>query len=249
MKKLIPTVFLLLTATMLTGCVAANSGDSAPAPTQDAAIETVAEKTKPADVAATTTEPAEQEPAVDEANTAEGTDEAADQPVEDTMTFIVDITDNLIAESGKVIGNTTTAENYSGIIEIYLDTPLLEKARTDIQAGKTYLFSVTPMMTMSIPPQVTALDYTPATEEDIASLEEIRKNVSNFQDCMTAYETMSLDQMIQDANFNYALWTQEEIVKFQEFIKEKGYTEDSEVKSYVQTREELNGSVPGDAER
>ena len=39
------------------------------------------------------------------------------------------------------------------------------------------------------------------------------------------------------------------IVKFQEFIKEKGYTEDSEVKSYVQTREELNGSVPGDAER
>ena len=59
MKKLIPTVFLLLTATMLTGCVAANSGDSAPAPTQDAAIETVAEKTKPADVAATTTEPAE----------------------------------------------------------------------------------------------------------------------------------------------------------------------------------------------
>ena len=31
--------------------------------------------------------------------------------------------------------------------------------------------------------------------------------------------------------------------------KEKGYTEDSEVKSYVQTREELNGSVPGDAER
>ena len=111
MKKLIPTVFLLLTATMLTGCVAANSGDSAPAPTQDAAIETVAEKTKPADVAATTTEPAEQEPAVDEANTAEGTDEAAGQPVEDTMTFIVDITDNLIAESGKVIGNTTTAEN------------------------------------------------------------------------------------------------------------------------------------------
>ena len=108
MKKLIPTVFLLLTATMLTGCVAANSGDSAPAPTQDAAIETVAEKTKPADVAATTTEPAEQEPAVDEANTAEGTDEAAGQPVEDTMTFIVDITDNLIAESGKVIGNTTT---------------------------------------------------------------------------------------------------------------------------------------------
>lgn len=242
MKKWIPTVCLLFTATMLTGCIAANSED--PAQAQDAAIETAVSETNPAEAETDTAKNTETETA-----TTDTADETESQAAEETMTFIVDITDNLIAESGKVIGNTTTAENYSGIMEIYLDSPLLEKAQTDIQVGKTYLFSIPPMMTMSLPPQVTALDYTPATEEDIARLEEIRMDVSNFQDCMSAYETMSLEQIIQDANFNYALWTQEEIVQFRELIAEKGYTEDSEIKCYVKVREELNGSVPGDAER
>ena len=56
---------------------------------------------------------------------------------------------------------------------------------------------------------------------------------------------MSLEEIIGDANFNYALWTQEEITEFIEFIGEKGYTDDSEVKSYVATRENLSGSISG----
>lgn len=165
----------------------------------------------------------------------------------ENVQFTVDITDNLIAESGMIVGNTSTAENYSGIIEIYLADELIEKAAETIEVGKTYVFTVQPMMTMSIPPQTTAVDFAEASSEEIQKLEEIRGNVSNFKDCMESYQNMSLEEIIGDANFNYALWTQEEIGEYITFIEEKGYTEDSEIKSYVATRENLNGSIPGAA--
>lgn len=163
----------------------------------------------------------------------------------ENVPFTVDITDNLIGERGMVIGNTSTSDGYSGIIEIYLAEELIEKAAETIEVGKTYIFTVQPMMTMSIPPQTTAVDFVEASQEDIQYLEEIRKTISNFKDCMESYQNMSLEEIIGDANFNYALWTQEEITEFIEFIGEKGYTDDSEVKSYVATRENLSGSISG----
>ena len=141
--------------------------------------------------------------------------------------------------------STSTSDGYSGIIEIYLAEELIEKAAETIEVGKTYIFTVQPMMTMSIPPQTTAVDFVEASQEDIQYLEEIRKTISNFKDCMESYQNMSLEEIIGDANFNYALWTQEEITEFIEFIGEKGYTDDSEVKSYVATRENLSGSISG----
>ena len=163
----------------------------------------------------------------------------------ENVPFTVDITDNLIGERGMVIGNTSTSDGYSGIIEIYLAEELIEKAAETIEVGKTYIFTVQPMMTMSIPPQTTAVDFVEASQEDIQYLEEIRKTIYNFKDCMESYQNMSLEEIIGDANFNYALWTQEEITEFIEFIGEKGYTDDSEVKSYVATRENLSGSISG----
>ena len=84
-----------------------------------------------------------------------------------------------------------------------------------------------------------------ARQEDIDALEAVRSEISNYEERRAEYETMELPDIIEDANWNYPLWTQEEIRDYQDFLKEKGYTEDSEKKSYVNIREELNGSVAG----
>lgn len=230
MKKTAILTALLLSA-VLTGCGAADNTNEVPAQETTAAETETTQKTE-----STETEEASE-------TTTEETETAQEQ---EDMTFTVDITDVITTDGYTIIGNTATTENYSGIIEIHLDDTLAEQAQDEIQVGKTYVFTVAPMMTMSIPPQVSAMSFTAATEEDIAALEEARAGISNFKDCMTAYETMSLEEIIQDANFNYALWTQEEITEFETFLTEKGYTEDSEIKSYVKTRENLDGSVPGD---
>lgn len=235
MKKHVLAATLLLTMTLLTACGAADSATPAPAPVQDSAE--------------TETPQPETETPETEAVAEDSTEEAAEETGStETISFIVDITDNMSAESNTVIGNAAaTAENYAGIMEIHLDDALAEQAKDEIEVGKAYVFTIGPAMTMSIPPQVTALDFAPATEEDLARLEEVRAEVSNFQDCMKSYESMSLEEIVQDANLNYALWTQEEIQEFTEFITQKGYTEDSEIKSYVNLREDLNGSLPGAA--
>ncbi len=235
MKKHVLAASMLLTMTLLTACNTADSVTPSPAPVQDGAeTEMVQPETE-----------APETEAAPEDHTEEETEEMSSA---ETISFIVDVTDNLITESNTVIGNAAaTAENYIGIMEIHLDDALAERAKNEIETGKTYLFTIGPAMTMSIPPQVTALDFAPATDEDLARLEEVRAELSNFQDCMTSYESMSLEQIIQDANLNYALWTQEEIKEFIEFITQKGYTEDSEVKSYVNLREDLGGSLPGAA--
>lgn len=191
------------------------------------------------------TEIAEEDNAEETENSVE---ENGAEGVLENVPFTVDVTDNLIRERGLVIGNTATSDNYSGIIEIYLADELLEEAADAIEVGKTYIFTVQPMMTMSIPPQTTAVDFAEASPEEIQTLEEVRGNVSNFKECMESYQNMSLDEIIIDANLNYALWTQEEIGEYMEFIAEKGYSDDSEVKSYVATRENLNGSISGASE-
>ena len=229
MKKTAILTALLLLSAVFTGCGATANANEVPEQ-EPAAAETEATQ--------------ETESAAAEETEAEAEETEAAQEAED-MTFTVDITDVITTDGFTVIGNTATAESYSGIIELHLDDTLAEQAQDEIEVGKTYVFTVSPMMTMSIPPQVSVLSYTAATEEDIAALEEIRAEVSNFKDCMTSYETMSLEEIIQDANFSYATWTQEEITEFEAKQTKKGYTEDSEVKSYVTTRENLAGSVPG----
>lgn len=235
MKKQILSTLMTLSAAalLLTSCAASDKAESVPeeipAETENISAETDKEETE--------TLPEETSP----------TEENSSQDTE-KMTFTVDITDNLAADMALVIGNTATEQSYCGIIEIHLDDTLSERAAREIRTGKTYIFTVEPMMTMSIPPQVTATDFTPADEEDINRLEEVRKAVSNYSECMDSYQSMSLEQIIQDANLNYALWTQDEILEFTQFIAEKGYTDDSEIKSYVKIRDELNGSISGFSE-
>ncbi len=231
--QILSTLMVLSVSALLTACQTPDSAETAADPTAAETAESI---------------PAQETAAETESTSAETAAEEETIPAVENMSFTVDITDNHAAEMGLVIGNTATKDNYCGMIEIHLDEALAEKAAQEIQIGKTYLFTVQPMMTMSIPPQVAALDFTPADDQEIAKLEEIRKTVSNYTECMETYQDMELEQIIQDANMNYALWTQEEIAEFTEFIAQKGYTDDFKVKSYVKIREELSGSIAGFSE-
>lgn len=174
--------------------------------------------------------------------------ETGDQLPEETIQFIVDITDNHLADEGFLIGNGGTKEGYLGILELHMEESLASQAADSILPGKTYLFTVTPMMTMSIPPQMIAIDFSEASEADITRLENIRQTTSNYQSCMERYPDMELEAIIGDANLNYATWTQEEIAEYLAFLTEKGYSETSSAKSYVNLRENLNGSIVTGAE-
>lgn len=149
----------------------------------------------------------------------------------ENLEFIVDVTSiNIGNENSKtytVIGNTATEKSYSG--EIWIMTNDI----TNIKVGNTYIFVVEPLMTMSEPPKVIAIRYTEATRESINELHEYRGIVSNFSDRMREYNNMELDDIIIDSNIQYTTWTNQEILKFRDFINKKGYTDDREVKSIV----------------
>lgn len=242
MKRQKLLVCMLLSASVLLFTACGLAGNTNNTPLQEGAVgpepaeqETAEEKT----------EITEDNTTAEDITATEDNEEAA---ASETVQFIVDITDNLAAGSKQVVGNTAAYEGYCGIIELNLDDNLAKRAESEIQPGKTYVFTVKPMMTMSIPPQMPAIDFAPASEEDIRELEEIRKTISNYDECMESYETMPLAEIIQDANQNYALWTQEEITEYVEFITEKGYTDDAGVKSYVKIRAELDGSIISESE-
>lgn len=149
----------------------------------------------------------------------------------ENLEFIVDITSiNIGEENSKtytVIGNTATEKSYSG--EIWIMTNDI----TNIKVGNTYIFVVEPLMTMSVPPKVRAISYTEATRESINELHEYRDIVSNFSDRMREYSNMELNDIIIDSNIQYTTWTNQEILKFRDFIDKKGYTDDREIKSIV----------------
>lgn len=155
----------------------------------------------------------------------------------DNMEYIVDITEiveNTDENTLELMGNTSTEKGYSGIIQIKEKESGLF---SNITVGNTYVITTTPMITMSIPPQVTAIEVKEALESDIETLENIRKEVSNYAECMLDYEEMTLEEIINNANINYATWTQEEIKEYIDFIKKKGYNEEYTVKSVVHNRD------------
>lgn len=257
LKKL--TLFLcltLLSASLLTGCGAAReepetaSDIAADAETENS-DQTASEAETNETLSETETELSETstEAETEETENAEATQEGSETA--ENIRFTVDVTDNLTGTENLIIGNTAGPDVYSGAIEIHLHDSLLARA-DEIKPGNTYVFTVGPMMTMSIPPQVSATDFVPASEADIEALEDARRKISNFKECMEQYWSMSedpnfLENVIADANFNYPVWTQEEIAEYNAFLIENGYTGDSGIISYVKLRDELNGSIFGDS--
>lgn len=154
----------------------------------------------------------------------------------ENMEFIVDVTDIVKDDSTQVmiVGNTATYKSYSGTIELWAKESVDTSA---IEIGKTYVFTTTPMMTMSLPPQVVAIKAVEATAEDIETLEKIKEKVSTYAESMLKYKDMELDEIVSHANHNYGTWTQEQIKQYIEFIEEKGYSEENKIKSIVKLRD------------
>lgn len=162
----------------------------------------------------------------------------------ENIEYTVDLTDIYPYDENVLVGNTSTLQGYSGVIIINITDHLsYELESLELEKGKTYIVTASPMITMSLPPQVSAIDIREATESEIEILEKTREIVSNYDECMERYESLDLDQIISDSNSNYATWTQEQIAEFKEYLVEKGYTDDYEVHSYVELRPDLNGSI------
>lgn len=159
----------------------------------------------------------------------------------DKLTFIIDVT--LVDNSNNTFkGNTSTDNGYSGIIEFKLSDNALENICIEIEQGNTYVVEASPMIETGTDdlPLITVTNLSLATEDDINKLEEIRGTVSTFKRKLIEYNSMSLEEIIRDANISYATWTQDEIKEYIKLIEDKGYTDESKEKSYVCLRESIS---------
>lgn len=159
----------------------------------------------------------------------------------DKLTFIIDVT--LVDNSNNTFkGNTSTDNGYSGIIEFKLSDNALENICIEIEQGNTYVVEASPMIETGTDdlPLITVTNLSLATEDDINKLEEIRGTVSTFKRKLIEYNSMSLEEIINDANTSYATWTQDEIKEYIKLIEDKGYTDKTKDKSYVCLRESIS---------
>lgn len=159
----------------------------------------------------------------------------------DKLTFIIDVT--LVDNSNNTFkGNTSTDNGYSGIIEFKLSDNALENICIEIEQGNTYVVEASPMIETGTNdlPLITVTSLSVATEDDINKLEEIRGTVSTFKRKLIEYNSMSLEEIINDANTSYATWTQDEIKEYIKLIEDKGYTDKTKDKSYVCLRESIS---------
>lgn len=159
----------------------------------------------------------------------------------DKLTFIIDVT-LVDIDNNTFKGNTSTDNGYSGIIEFKLSDNALENLSIDIKQGNTYVVEASPMIETGTNdlPIITVTSLSVATEDDINKLEEIRGTVSTFKRKLIEYNSMSLEEIINDANTSYATWTQDEIKEYIKLIEDKGYTDKTKEKSYVCLRESIS---------
>lgn len=159
----------------------------------------------------------------------------------DKLTFIIDVT-LVDIDNNTFKGNTSTDNGYSGIIEFKLSDNALENLSIDIKQGNTYVVEASPMIETGTNdlPLITVTSLSVATEDDINKLEEIRGTVSTFKRKLIEYNSMSLEEIINDANTSYATWTQDEIKEYIKLIEDKGYTDKTKEKSYVCLRESIS---------
>lgn len=156
----------------------------------------------------------------------------------DNLEFIIDVT-SIDVYNNTYCGNTATKGGYSGIIRFKFSETMLDKLNISVYKGGTYIINTSPMMEVDSCglPLVTATDIRLATEADIINLECIKSEVSTFKRKAIEYSSMSLEDIIEDANSSYATWTQDEIKEYLKLLEEKGYTNDMEYKSSVYLRD------------
>ena len=156
------------------------------------------------------------------------------------LKFTIDVTLADIANN-KFKGNTATDDGYSGIIEFKLSDSIENYGNTNIEIGNTYSVEAMPVIEVSESglPLITVINFNIATVSDIENLEEIKKEISTFKRKIIEYESLSLEEIVNDANNSYSTWTQEEVAEYIKFIEEKGYTDKKDFKSYVCLRESI----------
>lgn len=154
--------------------------------------------------------------------------------------YIIDIT-YVNSDDNTYRGNTSTDNGYSGIIEFKLSETALNKTNMSIELGNTYNVDASPMIETNTDglPLITVTNIEMASNDDIDSLEDIRKAISSYTRKRIEYNSMSLDNIIIDANSSYATWTQDEIKDYIDFINSKGYTASNDIKSLVCLREDI----------
>lgn len=150
-----------------------------------------------------------------------------------------------------VIGNTARKDGYCGEIHIHLKNDFGttdEEVLKNVKAGNTYVISTVPLMTMSLPPQTTAVEIKEATQENIDNLWSLREEISNYEEFMLNYKDSNLVDVIVNGNMAYSTWTNEQILEYQEFIKSKGYSDDMvlDIESNVLTQEQRKDKIEED---
>ena len=159
------------------------------------------------------------------------------------LNFIIDILE-IDLDSHKLVCNTATLDGYSGKLIVYTeDIENLENLDID-----TYVLESLPMISMTNPPSVTAVDIQKATDADVKELEAIREKISNYTECMYDYSNMEPADIIKHANNEYGKWTQWEILKYLDFLDKLGYNEGNEVKlrdnlQNLESEEETDGII------
>ena len=148
----------------------------------------------------------------------------------DNLVYTIDITN--IDSDNIAVGNTATLNGYCGRIEI-------NEKDNKLEVGKTYVVEALPLIETADNglPLINAVSVKEASNDDIVELESVRGEVSNYNKKMAEYKSMSVDDIINDANSSYATWTQSEITKFIEYLDK--LKKSSSTKCYVCTRENI----------
>lgn len=139
-------------------------------------------------------------------------EEKIEQTNEEYIEYIVDvlyITDDIIS------GDTASIEGYSG--KILIDVNSLSN-KNEIYTNTTYYVKAETLIEMGTLPKIKAISMTKASDEQLNELDEYRRKVSNYAECKLNYESMGINEIIEDANKNYVYWTQEERNEFISFI-------------------------------
>ena len=159
----------------------------------------------------------------------------------DKLHYIIDVT-YVNSDDNTYKGNTSTRDGYSGIIEFRLSDTALDKISIDIEIGNTYTVDASPMIETSTDnlPYITVTNIEVASSDDIDNLEDIRKEVSTYTRKRIEYNSMTLNEIVIDANSSYATWTQDEIKDYISFIDSKGYTDSNDEKSLVCLRDDIS---------
>lgn len=122
--------------------------------------------------------------------------------------------------NGIVYGDAITKDNFYG--------PITVKRLDDssFESNKLYVITTEPLIRESGDYNVVEVTHRNADENDLSLVESIKENRTNYYECVNNYKYMEVEDIVQDANKNYILWTDKNIDEFTKLIKKMKLTEE-----------------------